>query len=118
MSKQIINQSEILAVLPFFEGYSNGSIEELLSYSVQRKIPRGKIITNEGERCVNFSFILSSSVKVYKVADNGREITLYYLNRGESCILTASCILPKKLFRQSLRQKLIQKCLVLHLKFF
>lgn len=98
MSKQIINQSEILAVLPFLEGYSNSGVEELLSHSVQRKIPKGKIITTEGERCVNFSFILKGSVKVYKVADNGREITLYYLNRGESCILTASCILSKKTF--------------------
>ncbi|WP_337871711.1 Crp/Fnr family transcriptional regulator [Ignavibacterium sp.] len=98
MSKQIINQSEILSALPFLDGYSNGGVEELLSHSVQRKIPKGKIINTEGERCVNFSFILNGSVKVYKAADNGREITLYYLNRGESCILTASCILSKKTF--------------------
>lgn len=98
MSKQTLNQNEVLSALPFLEGYSKGGVEELLSNSVYSKIPKGKIITTEGERCVNFSFVLNGSIKVYKVADNGREITLYYLSRGESCILTASCILSKKTF--------------------
>lgn len=98
MSKQTINQNEVLSALPFLEEHSKGGVEDLLKNSVYSKIPKGKIITTEGERCVNFSFVLNGSIKVYKVADNGREITLYYISRGEACILTASCILSKKTF--------------------
>lgn len=98
MSKQTINQNEVLSALPFLEEHSKGGVEDLLKNSVYSKIPKGKIITTEGERCVNFSFVLNGSIKVFKVADNGREITLYYISRGEASILTASCILSKKTF--------------------
>jgi len=98
VSKQTIKQNDVLDALPFLEGYVKGGVEEFLNHAVYSKIPKGKIITTEGEKCISFSFVLSGSIKVYKVADNGREITLYYLNRGESCILTASCILSKKTF--------------------
>lgn len=98
MSKQTLNQNEVLSALPFLKEYSKGGVEELLNNSAYSKIPKGKIITTEGERCVNFSFVLNGSIKVYKVAGNGREITLYYISRGEAFILTASCILSKKTF--------------------
>lgn len=98
MSKRRVNQNDILSALPFLKEYSKGGVEELFNNSVYSKIPKGKIITTEGERCVNFPFVLNGSIKVYKVANNGREITLYHLSRGESCILTASCILSQKTF--------------------
>ncbi|BDQ04055.1 Crp/Fnr family transcriptional regulator [Ignavibacterium sp.] len=98
MNRQKISQAELLNALPFLEGYSKAGAEEFLSQSVYSRIPKGKIISTEGDSCSNFSFVLNGSIKVYKIADNGREITLYYLNKGDSCILTASCILSKKKF--------------------
>jgi CRP/FNR family transcriptional regulator len=38
------------------------------------------------------ALLLSGSVRVYKIGESGREITLYRLGPGRSCILTASCI--------------------------
>ncbi len=98
MSKLIIKKDELLNTFPFLAGNMKGGIEELLQYSVHRKIPKGTIISTEGDSCTSFSFVLNGSIKVYKVAENGREITLYYLNKGDSCILTASCILAKRTF--------------------
>jgi CRP/FNR family transcriptional regulator len=36
---------------------------------------------------------LSGEIRVYKIGQTGREITLYEIERGETCILNASCIL-------------------------
>ncbi|WXG52563.1 MAG: Crp/Fnr family transcriptional regulator [Candidatus Sedimenticola sp. (ex Thyasira tokunagai)] len=39
------------------------------------------------------ALVVEGSARVYKIGENGREITLYRVGFGESCILTASCIL-------------------------
>lgn len=36
--------------------------------------------------------------RVYKIGESGREITLYRIGPGESCILTTSCIMNGKPF--------------------
>jgi CRP/FNR family transcriptional regulator len=56
-------------------------------------LPQGSTICWEGDACEQLSIVASGVVRVYKVGESGREITLYRLERGQSCILTASCIL-------------------------
>jgi CRP/FNR family transcriptional regulator len=43
-------------------------------------------------QCQHLALIVSGVARVYKLGESGREITLYRLTSGESCILTASCI--------------------------
>lgn len=46
-----------------------------------------------GDACSGIAFVLSGEVRVYKIGRSGREITLYEIHPGETCILNASCIL-------------------------
>jgi CRP/FNR family transcriptional regulator len=66
--------------------------DKVLEHLIVTTIQKGNIIFNEGDECKQMAFILSGSVRVYKTAESGREITLYRLRDGDSCILTASCI--------------------------
>ena len=50
----------------------------------------------EGDTCHGIAFILSGEIRVYKTGETGREITLYEIGPGETCILNASCILSGK----------------------
>ncbi len=52
----------------------------------------------EGDACSTLPLVLSGKARVYKMGDQGREITLYRITPGESCILTASCILGDRAF--------------------
>jgi len=52
----------------------------------------------EGDQCATLPLVLSGQARVYKSGEQGREITLYRLESGESCILTASCILAAHAF--------------------
>ena len=65
---------------------------QVLDHAIVTPIPKGNIIFYEGDECRQMAFILSGTVRVYKTAESGREITLYRLRAGDSCILTASCI--------------------------
>ena len=62
------------------------------------KLPRGQTICNEGDNCSRLALVTDGSARVYKLAESGREITLYRVEPGECCILTASCMLSERTF--------------------
>lgn len=72
--------------------------DELERHIVMTKIPGGEFIFIEGDECKQLALVLSGSVRVYKPAESGKEITLYRLGTGDSCILTASCIFARSSF--------------------
>ena len=56
------------------------------------RIPAGKDVFVEGDRTDAIALLVSGVVRVYKIGDTGREITLYRFGLGESCILTANAL--------------------------
>ncbi len=55
-------------------------------------------LISEIDTCTHLALVLSGSIRVYKLSKNGKEITLYRIQSGESCVLTASCILSDQRF--------------------
>ena len=60
------------------------------------RIPAGKDVFVEGDQADAIALLISGTVRVYKIGETGREITLYRFGNGESCILTANAILSRK----------------------
>lgn len=63
-----------------------------------KNIPKGQYLAMEGDGCNYLPIVKSGVVRVYKMSPNGNEMTLYRIKRGESCILTISCLLTNKAF--------------------
>jgi len=61
-------------------------------------VKKDQHICLEGGECPNLALILEGTGRVYKLGETGKEITLYRVGEGESCILTASCILSERPF--------------------
>ncbi len=61
-------------------------------------VPSGVMVSQQGDACENLIIVLEGQVKVYRPAANGRSITLYYVDKNDSCILTASCVLNHEAF--------------------
>lgn len=61
-------------------------------------IPTGHDVFVEGDRVDAIALLISGVVRVYKIGETGREITLYRFGNGESCILTANAILSQQNF--------------------
>lgn len=66
---------------------------KVLEQSKQVTIPANTIIFRHGDSCGNYLLVTEGSVKVFTSAENGREILLYRVQNGESCVLTTSCLL-------------------------
>ena len=54
-------------------------------------LPAGTPLFGEGSVCKQFPLVLEGSIRVAKVGD-GRELQLYRVTPGESCVLTSSCL--------------------------
>ncbi|SDZ40478.1 cyclic nucleotide-binding protein [Jannaschia faecimaris] len=65
----------------------------LLSRSQVVKMPAGTVVFGPGKSPENMLFLLDGSVRVQQVSDTGREIVLYRIHAGESCVLTTACLL-------------------------
>lgn len=63
-----------------------------------RHMEEHQFVAMEGDTCHALPLVLSGQARVYKMGAQGREITLYRIAPGESCILTASCILGDRDF--------------------
>ena len=57
-----------------------------------------EFICMEGTMCSHLALVLDGRARVYKSGAEGRELTLYRVHPGESCILTTSCILSDRPF--------------------
>jgi len=88
-----MNRTEFLQTFPVFKNAPPRVVGDLLDASRGASIPAGSQIYREGDACSAIAFVLSGDIRVYKVGQTGREITLYEIGPGETCILNASCIL-------------------------
>ncbi|MCC7401958.1 MAG: Crp/Fnr family transcriptional regulator [Chitinophagaceae bacterium] len=67
---------------------STGIKEKLLEYGQMKTFSEGEAILNENAYIRSIPIVLSGSVKVIRTDDEGREILLYYIRSGESCIMS------------------------------
>lgn len=93
-----IGMTEYDRLFPFLERLDEGARHLFAQNVVRITLPAGKFICMQGDLCGQVPLLMSGSVRVYKTSDTGREITLYRIEPGESCILTASCILSRAPF--------------------
>ncbi|HBA68049.1 MAG TPA: Crp/Fnr family transcriptional regulator [Lachnospiraceae bacterium] len=82
---------------PFWEKISSADREYICRNSHMLTYPKGKNIHN-GEECSGVIFVCSGSLRLYMMSDEGKEITLYRLHRGNLCMLSASCVLDAVTF--------------------
>ncbi len=79
--------------LSFLNVSDESLVNKILQHTSIVSLPKDTLIFDEGSTTNNLAIIISGKVRVYKLAESGREITIYRINKGESCILTISSIL-------------------------
>ncbi len=90
--------NRIVRVLPILKHADPGLLREFQQKAFFARIPTGHDVFVEGDRADAIALLISGVVRVYKIGETGREITLYRFGNGESCILTANAILSQKNF--------------------
>ena len=86
-------QTRLLQQYPMLHELPAAERESLLASASVMHVPAGTVVFDENQPCQGFPLLLSGSIRVIKAAPNGRELQLYRVVSGESCILTSSCLL-------------------------
>ena len=86
-------QTRLLRQYPMLRELSAADQTEMLAAASLMHLPMGAVVFDENQLCQGFPLLLSGNIRVIKAAPNGRELQLYRVMPGESCILTSSCLL-------------------------
>lgn len=56
------------------------------------QVPAGTVLFKEGQAAAGFPLLLAGAIRVVKAAPNGREILLYRVLPGETCVVSSTCL--------------------------
>lgn len=78
---------------PEFVGQDDNVLKQLMDSAILIKLPAGQEVFYPGKVCESYLLLLSGSVKAQIMSADGREVLLYHVRAGDSCVLTTSCLL-------------------------
>lgn len=88
-----VNLKKVLDLYPALAGLTADAAHALLGEHHILRLPAGAHVFAEHQPCQGFPLLLEGSIKVVKQAANGRELLLYRVSPGGSCIISSSCLL-------------------------
>lgn len=94
---QIDFESVYSDTFPFWKKISGKEKKFICSNSTDVIYKKGETIHDSTE-CSGVIFVRSGCLRVYIMSDEGRDITLYRLYKGDMCMLSASCVLSSITF--------------------
>lgn len=84
--------------LPFLDDDDPVFRAEFESLAQRVTMEAGQFIFMEADQCTGLPVVVDGTARVYKMSESGRELTLYRIEGGDSCILTASCLASGRRF--------------------
>lgn len=79
-------------IFPFWDELSEADREYICQNSFSVTYPKGTNI-HSGSDCSGVILVRSGSLRLYIMSEDGKDITLYRLHKGDLCMLSASCVL-------------------------
>jgi CRP/FNR family transcriptional regulator len=80
-------------LVPALADAAPATLTRIVEHGIHRKVPVGTTMFDTHTPCGGFPLVLSGVVKVLQRYPNGREMPLYKVRPGESCLLSGSCLL-------------------------
>jgi CRP/FNR family transcriptional regulator len=68
----------------------------LMDHSTVLDVKEGTVIFGPGKKPDHLLLLLEGTVRVQQLSDKGREIVLYRIRAGESCVMTTACLLANE----------------------
>jgi CRP/FNR family transcriptional regulator len=74
------------------------SVEDFMRHATLARFSSGRDLMAAGDRVEAVPLLITGSIRVFKISESGREITLYRFGPGECCVLSADSIMGNRLF--------------------
>ena len=84
-------QDQSFAKFPFYAAMSEADRTFLKDTVFRRELQKGQIMVGDNNRCNGVPMVVKGTLRLFRISDKGREMTLFRINEGELCILAAIC---------------------------
>jgi len=85
--------SNWMRAFPALQEANDPSWQHAASMVQMATVPQGAVLFRDGDSCGGYVMVLEGSVRVQKIDPEGREIVLYRVEPGQTCMLTTTCLL-------------------------
>jgi len=82
-----------IELFPALQNLSAEVIASLTEHSSIISLPLGSRVYGPGQSPQSYLLLLDGTLRVQQVSESGREIVLYRVTEGESCVLTTACLM-------------------------
>jgi CRP/FNR family transcriptional regulator len=79
--------------LPALASLDSEAFDLLARAATKVDVKAGTVLFRPGDACSSFLIVLTGSVRVQLLSEAGREIVLYRVGTGSTCVLTTSCLI-------------------------
>ena len=113
-----VDREKLLKMYPALNDLNIDQLASLLRPEALLQLPENTELFAEHQPCRGFPLVLEGSIRVIKQSANGRELMLYRVKPGGSCIISSSCLLGKTQYNARGITETAIKLLVLPLPLF
>lgn len=99
-------------IFPFWEEIPDADRDYICQNSTSVTYPKGAGV-HDGNECSGVIFVCSGSLRLSMMSDEGKDITLYRLHKGDMCMLSASCVLQSITFDVFINAEEDSRCYVI-----
>lgn len=89
----MINENLLSTVYPFWGKLTPLQKSEISANTVVQTFEPGDIVHGGGQECTGVIGVISGRLRTFMLSDEGKEITLFRLVEGDTCMLSASCMI-------------------------
>ncbi|HAB61510.1 MAG TPA: Crp/Fnr family transcriptional regulator [Lachnospiraceae bacterium] len=83
---------------PFWNRITDSQKEEYIQNSFLSNFKKGQFVHDPMGQCFGMLTVYKGQLRVFIQSENGKEVTLYRIDEGETCTLATSCIMDEITF--------------------
>ena len=98
----IMNKEDHISKIAFYQSLSDDE-KKLVSDNVSiRTYSKDEVIHSHNGSCIGLIYVISGSIRVGIYSEEGRWLTLYKLVPGDTCVVSAACVLHEIRFESAM----------------
>ena len=71
-------------------------VEEIIKVAIFKEVKAGEELIKVGDYIRSMPLILTGAIKILREDENGDELLLYFLEKGDTCAMTLACCIGSK----------------------
>lgn len=92
MEKNTENIEFLRKTLPYWDKITITEQDTFINNMQSVKYKKGENIHNAIDNCTGMFLVKKGELRIYILSDNGKELTLFRLEKGEVCLLSCACL--------------------------